>query len=500
MNVSTAYKLVSVLIATFLYTVSTPRNILPPRKRAENLRVNIEIMEGGEKKRDLLDKIADTERKIESYEREISNLIYERRHEFRSVFCTLEEADAKLLAQRKRDKHELRKQVDKTRLSVDAFKRLLAEMKPGSVCVEKLKITMEEIEGAITAFKEKQRETYEELLQEERIVTLEINALEKKLDNWSSSQPTSIQPTHPRQTAAQVTSLHPAVLAFDAFVERTGGHRGGWDDYDHQTFVRVRTRHSDKVGFIEAAVSELPTRSRDEIEAHEQWVQEYTKLNEAKKAAINEWKQQKKDSNNKGDEMGPGLNVEEVHSQRAEILAKEREDRLAQLAVWKVQQQAKREEAEKLKQEQELERLKEIEKARERQAAVKAKAQQYIARKVQEKQVLELQEEARQNEERARRMEATKEAKKFRERDTKTISKKQQRQKFLELEAMEKERRLQKLKEEVKITAERDPTRLLKLTAGWEERKKAGVGSGIAAGAAVLAMPRRAIPSWRQGI
>lgn len=454
-------------------------------------------MEGG-KKRDLLDKIADTERKVESYEREISNLIYERRHEFRSLFCTLEEADAKLLTQRKRDKQELRKQVDKTRLSVDAFKRLLAEMKPGSVCVEKLKIMMEEIEGAITAFKEKQRETYEELLQEERIVTLEINALEKKLDNWSSSQPTSMQPTHPRQTAAQVSSLHPAVLAFDAFVERTGGHRGGWDDYDHQTFVRVRTRHGDKAGFIEAAVSELPTRSRGEIEAHEQWYQEYTKLNEAKKAAINEWKQQKKDSN-KGDERDPGLDVEEAHSQRAEMLTKEREERLAQLTAWKAQQQAKREEEEKLKQEEELERLKEIEKARERQAAVKAKAQQYVAKKVQEKQALELQEEARQDEERARRMEATKEVKKFRERDTKSISKKQQRQKRLELEAMEKERRLQKLKEEVKITVERDPTRLLKLTAVWEERKKAGVGSGIAAGT-VLAMPRRAIPSWRQGI
>ena len=40
-----------------------------------------------------------------------------------------------------------------------------------------------------------------------------------------------------------------------------------------------------------------------------------------------------------------------------------------------------------------------------------------------------------------------------------------------------------------------DPSHLFKLTAGWEERKKAGPGSGMA-GAALntLNMPKRAVP------
>ena len=473
---------------------------LPPPQPAENIGLNCGIMEGGEKERDLFDKIAETERKIESQEREISSLIYERRHEFRAVFCTLEEIDAKLVAQRKRDKQELRRQVDKVRLSVEAFKRLLGEMKPGPECVEKLKITMEDIESSITTFKEKQRQAYEELLQEERVVALEVNALEKKLEGF---HPTATQPPilHPRQEGTHASSLHPAVLAFDGFVERTGGHRGGWDEYDHQTFLRIRTRYGDKPGFIRAAASELPTRSVGEIEEHDQWYQEYAKLNEAKKTAINEWRRQRKDPN-KGDvpsQNDPTLNVEEeVQMHKAELLAREREERLAQLAAWKAQQQLKKEDEDKLKQEQELQRLREIEKAKERQAAVKEKALEYVAKKVHEKHALKLLEEAKQNEERARRKEATKEAKKFRQRDTRAISERQQKQKLLELKAMEKERRLEKLKEEVKITVERDPTRLLKLTAGWEERKKAGVGSGMAG--AVLAMPKRAVPSWRQGI
>ena len=43
----------------------------------------------------------------------------------------------------------------------------------------------------------------------------------------------------------------------------------------------------------------------------------------------------------------------------------------------------------------------------------------------------------------------------------------------IEQEQVEIERRLNKLKQSVVVSASRDPQRLLKLTAGWEERKKA---------------------------
>lgn len=49
---------------------------------------------------------------------------------------------------------------------------------------------------------------------------------------------------------------------------------------------------------------------------------------------------------------------------------------------------------------------------------------------------------------------------------------------------------------QVKVTAERDPGRLLKPTASVREKGKGGHGSGL--GGVVLVMPRRAVPSWRQ--
>lgn len=38
----------------------------------------------------------------------------------------------------------------------------------------------------------------------------------------------------------------------------------------------------------------IATRTRDEIEAHEEWYKKYTSLNELKKKAIQEWKEQKR--------------------------------------------------------------------------------------------------------------------------------------------------------------------------------------------------------------
>ena len=49
----------------------------------------------------------------------------------------------------------------------------------------------------------------------------------------------------------------------------------------------------------------------------------------------------------------------------------------------------------------------------------------------------------------------------------------------------------------------RDPERLFRPTAGWEERKKAreeGHQQGASIGVSSRELPRRAVPSWRQGV
>ncbi|XP_020626812.1 coiled-coil domain-containing protein 112-like [Orbicella faveolata] len=66
---------------------------------------------------------------------------------------------------------------------------------------------------------------------------------------------------------------------------------------------------------------------------------------------------------------------------------------------------------------------------------------------------------------------------------------KQAKKKVKEVEKMEKEKRLQKLKSQVEVNVSRDPSRLYKLTAGWEQRKKDGPGAS--GSGPTLHMPHR---------
>ena len=51
---------------------------------------------------------------------------------------------------------------------------------------------------------------------------------------------------------------------------------------------------SEQEGLIEALLRELPARSREDVEGHEQWHTRYLHLLEEKKAAIAEWREGRK--------------------------------------------------------------------------------------------------------------------------------------------------------------------------------------------------------------
>ena len=53
---------------------------------------------------------------------------------------------------------------------------------------------------------------------------------------------------------------------------------------------------------------------------------------------------------------------------------------------------------------------------------------------------------------------------------------------------------------QVPVKAQRDPSRLYKLTKGWEERKKATLEPGEGGAAVGASLPKRAVPTWRQGV
>ncbi|XP_078690117.1 coiled-coil domain-containing protein 112-like [Branchiostoma floridae x Branchiostoma belcheri] len=459
------------------------------------------------RKTEVLREIDQLELKIKNLEREKTTHLYSKRSDFRQQFCELEELEMKGNTNRKTEKVKLRQQLDKMRGMVKKFHIQLKDVKPTPEFLEKLKVTMEEIETTISAFKDQRRVDYEALLRDERTLTQEITALEKKIDAWAQG-PAGVAMETKGAKAKNLSlknnvmkDLPPEVAAFERFLAQTGGHQGGWDDYDHQAFLKTRSKFRGKAAFLDEAVRACPGRTIGDVRQHESWYQEYTTLKERKKEAIANWRKKKESEKEEllqqADEDSSS-DDEEMLTARSKQIEQEREEKKKRLNAWKVQKELQRAQEEERKLKEELSKAKHQEKERERQAAVRAQVEQYRRQRQEEEEVLRREQEEQYRQDRVRKqMAVAEEMSRFQERDQRMVEEKLAKDRAREEAVKEKNKRLEKLKGQVEVKVERDPSRLYKPTALWKQRNKE---IGATGGGRVLHMTHRAVPNWRQGV
>ncbi|KAH0628138.1 hypothetical protein JD844_008918 [Phrynosoma platyrhinos] len=359
--------------------------------------------------------------------------------------------------------------------------------------------TLEELEHKLTKNrKEESKIFYEELMREEKSATYELNAMERKMERWTLGTSTTTrifkQGLLPLEKDLQ-SHLPEEVLDLERFLQQTGGRQGGWDEYDHQTFLKIFVKHKGKPSYIDEAIDYLPDRTREDIQQHEKWYQEFQIL-EARKKEQEEREKilAQKEKTEKVLNVGQ-LQREEAQKQKAE---EERKKRLAELEAWKRQKAIAyaMKQATQLQEEEEKEKKKQRE--RQRQFEIKLLLENYSRQKRAQEELLRLEKEKKEEVEREERKKtAAEEIVKFQERDLHKLELKIQEKQAKEVEKVEKEKRLSRLREKVEINVTRDPYRLYRPTKVWEERiKEIGPeGSGP-----LLHIPHRAIPSWRQGL
>ncbi|XP_052283172.1 coiled-coil domain-containing protein 112-like isoform X2 [Dreissena polymorpha] len=431
------------------------------------------------KKGEILREIQKLKVQIQAMEREKCTHLYSKRSDFRDEFSQIEELEDKQNNERKTE------------------------------LVERLKMIMEEIEGTINAFKEQQRKHYESMLLEERTGWLEIQALEKKFDSWSQlgaavddSSRARSAPHKPLATDRDITKdLPPEVAAFEKFVEQTGGVRGGWDEYDHQTFLKFRQRYQGKPVFLQHVLPALPTRTEEEIHDHEDWYQEYLFLNETKKQAIRKWREKKEEE--KEEILSKATEEpEETPDERQEclrqIIEQEKLERKSKLNSYKVQKELERAQKEERQLREQLNQQQRQQEWKQKQEEMHQKVLEHKRQREEEEAFQREQKAQWEAEERERqRQVSAREIVKFRQRDEASLQQKKEKERENELAARERERRLEMLKSQVEVEVERDPSRLLQPTAGVRNRVK----DKSTAGGQVLPnmMPHRAVPAWRQG-
>ncbi|XP_010115872.1 PREDICTED: coiled-coil domain-containing protein 112, partial [Chlamydotis macqueenii] len=416
-------------------------------------------------------------------EKDRNGHLYNRKSDFRVEYRILEELEHSMTVRRKTEKAKILQQLSKIQNNVKRLQLQLKDVKPTPEFVDKLKEIMEEVENAINAFKEEQRQIYEQLLKEEETAINELSVFERKVELWALGSSTTEKVLKLPSARVSVDKtlqnrLPEEVVEFERFLQQTGGRQGGWDDYDHQNFLKVWRRHQGSLSYMDEALEYLCGRTQEDIEQHDKWYQEFLILSERKKESIKKWKekqQQEKEGNLKEKEKSEKILKEErlQHEEAQKQKAEERKRQQAAMEAWKKQKAIAfaMEQASQLKLEEEKE--KKQEKERLRQCHMKLLLERYTLQKKEKEELEKLEKEKREEAEKEKQKRiAAEEITKFQKHDLHKLELKSLQKQAKKVEKREKEERLAKLREKVQIHVPRDQSRLYRPTKGWEECTK----------------------------
>lgn len=103
--------------------------------------------------------------------------------------------------------------------------------------------------------------------------------MEKKIGLWASTGAAGSKaaPARPAKVCLP-EALPPEVKELERFLLLTGGRLGGWDQYDHEVFLRERAKRSGRDG-----PPHVPGKRADEVAQHEDWHEKLLLLEEKKR-------------------------------------------------------------------------------------------------------------------------------------------------------------------------------------------------------------------------
>ncbi|XP_069787314.1 coiled-coil domain-containing protein 112-like isoform X2 [Narcine bancroftii] len=392
---------------------------------------------------------------IANLEKDKKTYLFNKKNEFGAEYSTLEDLDLKMTNNRKTEMMKVQQQLAKIHHNVKRFQGKLIDVKPTPEFIEKLREVMEEAEDAINVFKEEHRQIYENLLKEEKIVTQEISAVEKKMKIWAQN-PTIL----PKAVLIKGSSFKSdpnnmleEIAEFEKFLQQRGC-QGGWDDFDHKTFLKVWVKHKGKPSFIEGALECLVGRTQEDIIQHEQWYQEFLFLEKRQKEAIQKWKAEKQQEKEKLMRMQAQNKAERDAEQHAKEkvkqlrVEKERKEKELHLQLWKQEKKLQFAQEKEKQMKEEAEKMKRQRKENQRRLKVKKILEVYAEQKKEKEEILQLESQMREQAEREEKQWlVAREISRFQKRDFHKLEFKLSEKQSREEMENERKKRFAKLKE-----------------------------------------------------
>jgi hypothetical protein len=147
---------------------------------------------------------------------------------------------------------------------------------------------------------------------------------------------------------------------------QNGGHNGGWDEIDHNLFLKIRNKYRVfQQSYFDELERLIATKTSDQIVQHEDWHRRYLELKESKRVAIKNWRDNKKVNKNESVTLAEEeikLNQEIEKELKCRMKKKEeaeKAERAKKLNEWRLERELKRAlelEQEKLREKGELEK------------------------------------------------------------------------------------------------------------------------------------------------
>ncbi|XP_025198265.1 coiled-coil domain-containing protein 112-like isoform X1 [Melanaphis sacchari] len=194
--------------------------------------------------------------------------------------------------------------------SIQEMKKKLSYLKKTALDVNKIKIIgfeqfrndIKTFESKLSKLKEgcskklreenlKQLALFEEI---ERVKQLALHDVVSKPNVDTISKKKKQTKTIKRVPISKNTYSSKEIADFYDFCERNYGLTGGWSSKDHETFLKIRSKHADAVDFIDHVVQAMPHITENAAREHENWFLKFEELKTKQKEAITKWKKEKK--------------------------------------------------------------------------------------------------------------------------------------------------------------------------------------------------------------
>ncbi|NXN09658.1 CC112 protein, partial [Indicator maculatus] len=349
--------------------------------------------------------------------------LYIRKSSIRAEYSILEELERSMTVSREAEKVKILQQLSKIQNNMKKLQQQLQDVKPTPEVVDNLKKMMEEVENAINAFKEEHRQIYQQLLKEEKTTINELSIFERKMELWAlrnsrTEEVLKLPSARVSVDKIQEDHLLEEVVEFGRFLQQTGRWQGGWNDCDHQNFLKVWTKHKGKLSYMDEALEYLCGKTKEDIEQHEKWYQEFLTLHKRKKESIRKWRekhQQGKDGNLREKEKSEKM-FKELWLQHKEAKKQKEEERKRQQAATEASKK-KKAVAFAMEQESQLQlQEKERKQQKERQWHMKLLLERYTLQKKEKEKLEKLEKEKGEDEKEKMKRTAAENVSKFQER------------------------------------------------------------------------------------